>query len=187
MTKQLWMYLVLAFLVLLSWLASDWLSPQPKIIQSTLGHQPDSFSKKFTKITMTEDGRPKNKLVAESMVHFKDDDTTELEKPVFTYFNPDAPPWEVYSDTGIISSEGETIFLKDKVLITREAAEGIEPVVVNTENLTINPNINYAQTDEFAELISNRNRISGIGLSLYFGDYKRIELHSNVRGKYFTR
>ncbi|MCI0654985.1 MAG: LPS export ABC transporter periplasmic protein LptC [Methylococcaceae bacterium] len=187
MTKQLWIYLALTIVVLLSWFVADWLSPQPKKIQSRDSHRPDSFSKKFSKITMTEEGKPKNKLIAESMVHFKDDDTTELEKPVFTYFNAEAPPWVVHSDRGFISTRGETIVLGGKVWITRAAAPGIEPVTINTENLRIKPKTDYAETDKFAELISNRNRISGIGLSLYFGEHKRITLHSSVRGIYDAR
>jgi lipopolysaccharide export system protein LptC len=136
---------------------------------------------------MTEEGKPKNKLIAESMVHFKDDDTTELEKPVFTYFSADAPPWVIHSDKGLIHSEGETILLGGKVWITRDAAPGIDPVTINTENLTIKPKTDYAETQQFAELISNRNRISGVGLSLYFGEHKQVTLHSNVRGIYDTR
>jgi lipopolysaccharide export system protein LptC len=187
MTKPLWVYLALTICVLLSWLVADRLSPQPEKVQSTAGHRPDSFSKKFTKVTMTEEGKPKNKLIAKSMVHFKDDDTTELEKPVFFYFSTDSPPWVVHSDNGLISSEGKIIFLHEKVLITRDAAAGTEPVIINTANLTIKPSIDYAETDKFAELISNQNRISGTGLSLYFGEHKRVNLHSNVRGKYNAR
>lgn len=187
MTKQIWVYLTLTILVLLSWLAADWLSPQPKKIQSTMTHRPDSFSKKLTKVTMSEEGRPKNKLIAESMVHFKDDDTTELEKPVLTYYNTESPPWVVHSNSGFIGAEGKTIFLSGKVLIAREAAPGVLPVIINTKDLTLKPKIDYAETAEFAELISNRNRISGTGLSLYFGEHKQIELHSNVRGKYVSR
>ncbi|MGH8499938.1 MAG: LPS export ABC transporter periplasmic protein LptC, partial [Methylococcales bacterium] len=74
MTKQLWTYLALTVSVLLSWLFADWLSPKPAPVQAPGSHRPDSFGKKFSKIIMTEEGRPKNKLIAESMVHFKDND-----------------------------------------------------------------------------------------------------------------
>ena len=187
MSKKIWLYFILTVLVLLSWLAADRMAPKPNKIQTTAGHRPDSFSKQFTKITMTEEGKPKNKLIADAMVHYKDDDTTELEKPVFTYFNEESPPWVVHSDSGLIGAEGETIFLSEKVLITRDAAPGKEPVTINTENLTIKPSIDFAETDKFAELISNRDRVSGIGLSLYFGENKRIRLHSHVKGIYNPR
>lgn len=187
MTRQFWMFLALTVFVLLSWLLADRMSPQPKKVESSAGHRPDSFSRRFSKISMTEEGKPKNELIAESMVHYKDDDTTELEKPVFTHFSAEVPPWVVRSETGLISSKGETILLAGKVLITRDPAPGVEPVVINTENLTIKPKTDYAETDRFAELISNQNRISGSGLSLYFGEHKQITLHSNVRGKYVPR
>ncbi len=187
MTRQLWIYLGLAILVLLSWLVADRMAPRSIRVQPAAGHQPDSFSKKFTKITMTEEGKPKNILFAEFMVHFQDDDTTELERPVFTYFNKESPPWVVHAETGFITAEGKTIRLGNNVRITRDPAPGIEPVTINTANLVIQPEIDFAQTDEYAELISNRNHISGIGLSLTFGDYKQINLHSNVKGIYDAR
>ncbi len=187
MTKQLWTYLTLTAFVLLSWLFADRLSPKPAPVQTPGSHRPDSFGKKFSKINMTEEGKPKNKLIAESMVHFKDTDVTELEKPEFIYFNTQSPPWVVHSERGTIQSKGETIFLAENVSITRDAAPGVRPIIINTRNLTIKPDIDYAETKEFAELISNRNRISGTGLSLYFGEHKRIQLDSNVRGKYDDR
>ncbi|MGR9105783.1 MAG: LPS export ABC transporter periplasmic protein LptC [Gammaproteobacteria bacterium] len=187
MSKKLWTYSTLTVIVLLTWLAADWLAPKPKTIQNPIRHQPDSFSKHFIKITMTAEGKPKHKLIAESMVHYKDDDSTELEKPVFTFFKPDSPPWVVHADSGRISSQGETLFLSPKVLIHRAPAPGFEPVTIRTRNLTIKQKIDYAETNQFAELISNQNRISGVGLSLYFGEHKQIILRSKVKGRYYAR
>lgn len=183
MSRNLWVYLTLTLLVVLSWIIADLIEPRRSPLQPSSGHQADSFSKRFTKLTMDENGKPKNKLFAEAMVHFKDDDSTELELPVFTYFKDRSLPWIIHSERGLISSN-RIIRLVTKVKITREAAPGIEPVIINTTNLLINPNYDFAKTEDYAELISNHNQLSGVGLSLTFGENKRIKLHSQVKGKY---
>lgn len=180
-------YLTLSVLVVASYFLQDWLSPKPIPVQPGNAHRPDSFARNFKKITMTEEGKPKYTLFARGMVHFKENDVTRLKMPQFSYFSPDSPPWVVRSQRGSIRSQGETIFLTGDVSITRNAAPGIEPIIINTQKLIIKPKIDYAETSEFAELISNRNRVSGIGLSFYFGEHKTIKLFSNVRGTYDDR
>lgn len=187
MIAKLRVYLALAALVVVSYFVSDWLSPEPASRRPVKSYRPDSFARKFKKTTMTELGKPKYTLIADGMVHFKHNDVTELKIPVFTYFSTDSPPWIVKSQRGVIRSEGESVVLIGNVSISRNEAPGFKPIIINTDKLTIQPKIDFAQTDQFAELISNNNRISGVGLSLYFGEHKNIKIHSNVRGKYESR
>ena len=184
MIRHLWIYLSLALVVLLSWFLAESIAPEPEKVQPTKSHQPDYFSNGFTKISMDEEGLPRNRLVADSMIHYQDDDTTELKKPVFTKINEEAPPWVIHSEAGFVSSGGKTIFLDGTVLIERDAAPGYDPITINTEDLTVKPEIDYAETEQFAELISSRYRISGIGMSIYFGEHEQVELNSNVHGKF---
>jgi len=187
-TTFLRVYLPLTLLSLLTWVVSDWLEPKPFNPGVAKNDQrPDTFAGKFTKITMSDSGKPKNQLNAEAMVHYKKHNRTELARPVFVVFDEDQPPWRVASETGVITASGKKLFLGGTVHITRDSAPGIKPIVINTRDLNITPKKNFAETDEFAELISNRNRISGVGLKLYFGEQKKVRLLSNVRGKYEAR
>ncbi len=184
MGKQIWTYISLTIVALSSWLVADWIAPKPEVKPTQALHRPDSFSEDFTKTVMNPDGTPKHKLSADSMFHYDDDKSTELEKPKLIFFDDDQPPWTIRSDTGYATSNGKTIFLGGNVFISRPAAPSVHPVNIVTKNLTINPKINYAETDEYAELVSHSNRISGTGLNVYFGQTKKVTLLSNVRGKY---
>jgi len=184
MGKQIWTYISLTIVASSSWLVADWITPKPEVKPTQVLHRLDSFSEYFTKTVMNPDGTPKHKLSADSMLHYNDDKSTKLEKPQLIFFVDDEPPWTIRSDTGYATSDGKTIFLGGNVFISRPEAPSVYPVDIVTKNLTINPKINYAETDEFAELISNSYQISGIGLNVYFGLTKKVTLLSNVRGKY---
>ncbi len=184
MKKQFWVYGLLTLIAFSSWLIADRIMPKPEVFPSTASHRPDSFSEQFTKTVMNLDGTPKHKLTAESMIHFRDDKSTELKKPIFVFFDDDQPPWTVRSDTGLVSSNGKSILLGGNVFINRPAAPGVRRIDIITKNLTVKPKANTAETEEFAELTSRSNRISGTGLDVNFGQIKKVTLHSNVRGKY---
>ena len=182
MIRHLWIYLSLAFVVLFSGLLAELTTLEPEKVQPIKSHRPDYFSNGFIKTSMNEEGLPRNRLIADSMVHYQDDDTTELKNPVFTKIDEEAPPWVIHSKAGFVSSGGKTIFLDGTVLIERDAAPGYDPITINTEDLTVKPEIDYAETEQFAELISLRYRIDGIGMSIYFGEHEQVELNSNVHG-----
>lgn len=185
MNTVLRLYLPLALCALLTWFISDWLTPAPQSPERPgNSHQPDSFSQAFTRTMMSETGKPLNRLQAESMLHFREDDSTELRKPVLEVFDETRPPWTIHSDTGVITAKGDNLFLGGQVHISRPAATGVLPLTINTRNLNIKIRTSFAETDQFAELISNRSRISGTGLRLHFGDHKKVRLLSHVRGKY---
>lgn len=184
MSKQIWAYISLAVVALSSWLVADWIAPKTDVKPTQALHRPDSFSEDFIKTVMNPDGTPKHQLSADSMLHYDDDKSTELEKPKLIFFDDDQPPWTIQSDTGYASSDGKTVFLGGNVLISRLAVLGVHPVNIVTKDLTIHPKISYAETDKYAELISNSNRIAGTGLQVYFGLTKKVTLLSNVRGKY---
>ena len=185
MTKQAGGYLLLAILALSIWWLADRMSPQESPSPQKVKHSPGYFSTRFTKTVMNKDGTPKQRLAARSMIHYRDDDTTELTEPVITFFQADdAPPWVIRSDQGMVSSDRDEILLGGHVLITREAAPGVSPVKVITSNLTIHRSSNIAETPDYADLISPPNRISGTGMRVHFQEPKTLSLLANVRGKY---
>lgn len=150
-------------------------------------HAVDYFSTGYVKWEMDSSGRLKSKLVADSLTHYNDDGTTHLQQPVMTIMNPEAPPWVIRSETGIVSSDRQHIQLNGKAFVERDAAPGFKAMRINSSNLRVQPEINYAETDEWAELLSPPNRTEGIGMKLYYSTPVRIELFSKVRGRYETK
>lgn len=186
MTKPVQVYGFLSMIALLSW----WLVEYTKKVETTRlavpEHSADFFSIAYSKIEMNSEGLPENELVADKMTHFSDDKTTELLKPVMTFYSADKPPWIVRSETGWMSADHKDLRLNGKVFISHKGASGKRSMKVNTSNLRVKPELNYAETDAWAELITPSDWVSGTGMKVFFKEPIFLELLSNVRSRYET-
>ena len=152
--------------------------------QAESRHSPDFFAEGFTVTTMAADGLAARSLSGEKMLHFQDDQSTELTRPVITIFEKDKPPWKVKSETGWVSPDGEVILLQGRVTIDRMAAPGVRPVHVVTRELRVQPNDEYAETDQPVDLRSRRDWLKSNGMQLWFGKPIRLKFLARVRGYY---
>ncbi|EGW23618.1 LPS export ABC transporter periplasmic protein LptC [Methylobacter tundripaludum] len=150
-------------------------------------HSPDYFSNGYTKWEMGELGRPKSKLIADEMIHYSDDSTTHMVKPLMFFYNEKTPPWIIKSETGVLSADGKDLLLTGKVYVDRAAAVGVRELKIYTFNLKVKPETSYAETDAWAELISLPNWTTGVGMKLTFAEPIHLELLSNVKGNYETK
>ncbi|WP_404357801.1 LPS export ABC transporter periplasmic protein LptC [Methylotuvimicrobium sp. KM1] len=186
--SNLRLYIYGVLLAIVSW----WLLQLTAVDEEVIAlekspHTVDYFSTGYAKWEMDVTGLLKSKLVADTLTHYNDDGTTHLQKPVMTIMNPGVPPWVIQSETGIVSSDKKLILMNGKAVVAREAGPGSRAMKINSSNVRVQPEINYAETDEWAELLSPPNRTEGIGMKLYYSTPIRIELFSKVRGKYETK
>ncbi|MCX7094319.1 MAG: LPS export ABC transporter periplasmic protein LptC [Methylobacter sp.] len=180
-------YLYLVIIAALSWGLIKLTGIDESTRTAIPAHSPDYFSKGYTKWEMSELGTPKSKLVADEMIHYSDDSTTHMAKPIMTFYNDETPPWIIQSETGILSADGKDLLLNGKVYVDRASAEGIRALKIYTFNLRVKPETSYAETNEWAELISLPNWTTGVGMKLVFAQPIHLELLSNVKGNYETK
>lgn len=133
---------------------------------------------------MADDGRPKQRLKAEKMVHFPDDDSTELTKPRLTIYDSAHPPWLVTSENGWVSGDGEILLLQGEVQIDRDEARGVEPIHILTSDLKVRPRENYAETSKDVDVRSRGERVRARGMQAWFNKPIHIKLLAMVRGHY---
>jgi lipopolysaccharide export system protein LptC len=136
---------------------------------------------------MNELGRLDNKLISDEIIHYSDDSTTHTVNPLMFFYNEKTPPWIIKSETGILSGDGKDLLLNGKVTINRAKAEGVSQLIINTSMLRVKPESSYAETNEWAELISPPNRTTGTGMKMIFAQPIHLELLANVKGKYETK
>jgi lipopolysaccharide export system protein LptC len=89
--------------------------------QALRRHDPDYLITNFTTTTYNRRGEAETVLAAARMIHFPDDDSTELVEPRVLQSKPDQPRVRVRADRGTLSREGDEIFLYDNVVLVREA------------------------------------------------------------------
>ncbi|MFT6624377.1 MAG: lipopolysaccharide export system protein LptC [Cycloclasticus sp.] len=172
----------LALLAAGSWWLAFIQEPEPDKLIVKPSHKIDYFLKDFDSLNMTLSGEAKQRLKAQYMQHFIDDDSTELTEPRMTMYSPDKPELNIKSETGYISSDGELILLNGAVNIKRDAMKNIAPMEIDTHNLRIQMANDFAETDEFVTIKSGNNIIRGTGLRAHFREPINIKILAHARG-----
>ena len=147
-------------------------------------HKMDYYVNNFTTTLMGEDGKPFRRLSAKRMIHYPDDDTTELAEPYITLFEEMMPMWVIQSETGWLSGDGDLILLQGKVVMDRPKTPVLDPIHIVTRNLRVQPKQNYAETEESITIDNLNNRIKSKGMQAWLTTPMRIKFTANVRGRY---
>lgn len=164
---------------------SQWLSRQAEWEQDQADrarrHIPDYFLTDFTATTMGPEGRPEHRLSAERLVHYADDDTSDLTQPRVVVFRTGENHWYARAERGKVGPGGEVVYLSDNVELYQPGSAGEAPLTVTTERLEIHPRKSYAETDAAVTLTGPGSRVEGTGLRAYFKQ-ERLELLTEVSG-----
>lgn len=148
--------------------------------EQLLRHNPDHYMENFTTTTMEEDGNIKNRLSADYMAHYPDNDTTELLRPKLEVFQQNKPPIFIIADKGWVTSDNEVILLTGAVKLWQDRSDGSRKMEIITTDVRILPDQEYAETDMPATFIDRRSTINATGVRAYFKD-ERVELLNNVQ------
>jgi lipopolysaccharide export system protein LptC len=162
--------LAAALLVALGWWLQDLIRP-PELSETALpATSPDYYMDVFT-------------LTAMNMAHYPDDDHSDLAEPHLIIFRTDGAPWRLDSDRGRASGDGTLVNLLGAVHMTRARSPTNRPVSIDTRNVLVRPDDNYAETAEPVFMKSEMSRLQGVGMHAYL-KVGRLELLSQVRGLY---
>jgi lipopolysaccharide export system protein LptC len=144
------------------------------------GRAPDLTMDEFEVTTMGEDGNPLRRLSAAHLAHFTKTGTKELRRPHLVIYQAKAEPWHIASERGWVSAENDVLMLLGKVDIWRNYRDGKREIHIETEDLRVLPNEQYAET-EFAVAISTKESLTqGTGMRAYL-DESRLQLLSGVK------
>jgi lipopolysaccharide export system protein LptC len=143
-------------------------------------HDPDYMVINFTTRRYGADGRIESVMSAAKMIHYPDDDSTELIEPHVVQTKPDQPRVTVRADRGALSGGGDEIFLYDNVELLRE---GAVPSRLQTEFLHVVQERTLARTDRPVLLEDEHRSLAGRGMEYDWGS-GRFQLHSDVRGRF---
>lgn len=146
-------------------------------------HDPDYFVENFRITTYSREGRPESTLSARKMVHYPDDDSTELEAPVVVQTKADQPTMTLSADRGALSQDGDDVFLFGNVLVLREASADRPETRMHTTFLHLVRERSLVRTDREVTIAEEGRRISGRGME-YDNEKRRLVLHERVRGHF---
>lgn len=109
------------------------------------------------------------------MRQFVNEDLAELDLPSLTLYRAEGPPWRADSRHGLLLAGGDEVRLSTEVRIERAASAGSRPVRLDTTELTVWPQRQFAQGDQPVRIESERDWLTAQGLRLWFAEPMRAE------------
>ena len=150
---------------------------------ATRRHDPDYLVANFTSTTYNSAGDPETVLSAAKMIHYPDDDSTELIDPRVVQHKAGDARMAVSAARGALSRDGEEIFLYDDVLLVREATAERPEARLSTSFLHVVQDRTLVRTDREVFMREGPRSLSGRGMEYNYGS-GQLELRANVRGTF---
>ena len=117
---------VLVALAALSWWLPNALTPRGSLFDGENRHDPDYTIENFVATEMNIQGQPKHELRAVKLVHYADDDTSDLTQPYLIQYSPGTAPIHTRADRGQVAPDGKQILMRGNVRVTR-GISGVDP------------------------------------------------------------
>lgn len=146
-------------------------------------HDPDWTADNFRLTTYARDGAAESMLSAARMLHYPDDDTTELVAPRVVQSKPSEPRLTLSADRGSLSRDGEEIFLYGDVVLVREGVPGRPQARMTSSFLHILRSKSLVRTDREVTIVEGSRSLTGRGME-YDNEARRLDLHAQVRGRF---
>lgn len=181
--SQLFPIILLALLAGLTFWLQKVISQDELANDGKLRHDPDAIAENFMVRRFDDSGHVRYRLIAPYLVHYPDDDSSELTSPKLISYREDAAPVEVVAKHAKVTSKGETIFLWDDVTLTRTATADRPAMVARMPDLTTQPDAGFAFTNSPVEITQGQSWIKGVGAHLD-NNTSTLVLQSQVTGLY---
>jgi lipopolysaccharide export system protein LptC len=179
-----WLPLALAAMLALM---SAWLNQlaerPPAQDDGGFNHDPDYIVEHFNVQAFDITGRPRHQLTAQRMVHYMDDDTSELVQPQFHLTSADQAPIAVSARRGLIFGDRDSVHFLGDVRASRSATSTRAAYLLSGEHLRLVPDAGILSSDKPVTLQQGKSVIHAG--RLYVDEHnKRLELTGGVRGLY---
>ena len=146
-------------------------------------HDPDYVVDNLAHTRFNVQGVVESTLAAAKMLHYPDDDSTDLVAPRMVQTKPNEPRVTLTADRGTLSQDGEEVFLYGNVLVVREAGpEGAE-TRMRTSFMHVVQSHSVIRTDRDVVITEENRLLSGRGME-YHNDTKELFLRERVRGRF---
>ncbi len=170
-------------------LLTFWLERAARIDQahpSLRRHDPDYLVHDFKIISYGPAGEAVSRLTGRKMVHYPDDDSTELDAPRVVQTKAGEAPMTLTAKRGALSQDGEDTFLYDNVLLVRSSVAEQPELRMRTDFLHIVRDRSLLRTDREIAVTEESRSLTGRGME-YDNGTRVLKLREKVRVRYDQR
>lgn len=180
-TRLFPLVLVLALALLTFWLERT--VRDEEVHPSQRRHDPDYLVEQFVVTKFNAAGALESTVSAAKMVHYPDDDSTELVAPRLVQAKANEPRMTLSADRGAISHNGEELFLFGNALLVREAGGGRSEARMQSSFLHVIGARSLVRTDREVQVFESGRTLSGRGME-YHNETWQLFLRNQVRARF---
>lgn len=144
----------------------------------------DTFFNHADIINFGETGSPKSRIIGAQIFHYPDEEDSEIVNPIITLFRNKGLPVVITADHGWINKDGTRVLLKGHTIIKREKSQDNQFSQLETPELTIWPNKDFAETEKAVKITTASTVATGVGMKAYL-DTEHYYLLNNVKTRHF--
>ena len=181
--SQLFPIIILSVLAALTFWLQSATAPGDEKHDGKFRHDPDGIAENYVVRRFDETGQVKYRLTGPYMVHYPDDDSSELKSPVLISYRPDAPQVTIQSNFAKVTAKGEIAYLWDDVRITRAATAERPEMLARSPDLTVHTEEGTAFTNSPVEITQGQSWVTGVGAQID-NNKSTFVLQSQVKGQY---
>ncbi|HLE65752.1 MAG TPA: LPS export ABC transporter periplasmic protein LptC [Burkholderiales bacterium] len=180
-TRLVPLLLMLALAMLTFWLERT--VREEQLHPSLRRHDPDYLVEKFVITKFNSAGVQESTLSAAKMIHYPDDDSTELVAPRVVQAKLNEPRMTLTADRGALSHDGEEVFLYGNVVLVREGTPDRPEARMQTSFLHVIGAKSLVRTDREVIVQEPGRALSARGME-YHNDTWQLFLRERVRGRF---
>lgn len=125
-------------------------------------------------------------LVADQARHYPDDDSTDIDKPHLTYYNPQKPKLYLSAQRARISADGETVQLDEDVRLKRDPTPTRQAIFGYMPDLTVKTEEETAFTASPVRFTQGASWLKGVGMHMD-NKTQTYVLQSQATGQFESR
>lgn len=149
-------------------------------------HDPDYIITKMQQNKLDKTGKLQYTLTAGEVRHYPDDDSTDITVPNLVYLSPAKPKLTISAQSAQVSSEGETVFLRDDVRIKRDPTPVRAALFGYMPDLTIQTEEETASTQSTVLFTQGSSWLKGTGMHID-NKTQTFVLESRAAGQFESR
>ena len=184
-TRTFPLLLMLALAGLTFWLERK-VQEEEGVHASRRRHDPDYVVDQLALSRFNAQGIAESTLAATKMLHYPDDDSTDLVAPRVVQTKPNQPRVTLSAVRGTLSQDGEELFLYDDVLLVRDGAADRPETRMRTSFLHVVRARSLVRTDREIVISEDGRVLSARGME-YYSDSGQLQLRERVRGQFQPR
>lgn len=146
-------------------------------------HDPDFVIGQVHVRRFDASGALKQALIADTITHYPDDNTTDIAKPQMTYYNGEKAT-QIFSNTAKASDDNKKIVLLGDVRLVKPAYLETPETTLRTQTMTVFPDDDIAQGTSRVTITRGPSVVSG-DVMYYNGKSEVSVLSGRVKGIFY--